>query len=52
MRLTGRGRKLLNRKRALVEKKRDATYASLAPEDRERAAAVLRALAAAIAETR
>jgi MarR family transcriptional regulator, organic hydroperoxide resistance regulator len=52
VRLTGRGRKLLNRKRALVEKKRDATYASLAPEDRERAPAVLRALAAAIAETR
>ena len=35
--LTARGRKLLNRKRALVAKKRDAVYASLAREDRERA---------------
>jgi DNA-binding MarR family transcriptional regulator len=50
VRLTARGRRLLNRKRALVEKKRDAAYASLSPEDRERAPTVLRALAAAIGE--
>ena len=46
--VTARGRRLLNRKRALVAKKREAVYGSLAPEDRERAPAVLRALAAGL----
>jgi MarR family transcriptional regulator, organic hydroperoxide resistance regulator len=46
--VTARGRKLLNRKRALVAKKREAVYESLAPEDRERAPTILRALAAGL----
>lgn len=46
--LTARGRRLLDRKRKLVEAKRRATLESIAPEDRETAARVLRALAAGI----
>ncbi len=48
--LTARGRKLLNRKRKLVDEKRRAVFESLAPEDRESAARLLRTLAAAIGE--
>lgn len=46
--LTARGRRLLDRKRQLVEAKRHATLQSLDPTDREAAVRVLRALAAAI----
>ena len=46
--LTARGRKLLERKRRLVERKREAVFESLEPDDRERAAELLRTLAAAI----
>jgi DNA-binding MarR family transcriptional regulator len=46
--LTGRGRRVLNRKRKLVEEKRRAVFESLEPEDREAAARLLGALAEAI----
>jgi DNA-binding MarR family transcriptional regulator len=46
--LTDRGRRLLNRKRKLVDTKRKAVFESLDPADREAAARLLRALAAAI----
>lgn len=48
--LTARGRKMLERKRKLVVAKREAVYQSLDAADREHAARVLRALAAAIEE--
>lgn len=48
--LTSRGRRLLNRKRALVAEKRRAVYESLDPDERERAPALLRKLATAIDE--
>jgi DNA-binding MarR family transcriptional regulator len=50
--LTARGRTVLERKRKLVEAKRQAVYESLEPGDREDAARLLRALAAAIEEPR
>ncbi|MQA72948.1 MAG: MarR family transcriptional regulator [Solirubrobacterales bacterium] len=50
--LTARGRRLLDHKRDLVAAKRRAVYESLEPGDRERAAGLLRALAAAIGERR
>ena len=46
--LTARGRRLLNRKRKLVEEKRRAVFESLDADDRESAARLLRALAATI----
>jgi DNA-binding MarR family transcriptional regulator len=46
--LTASGRKLLDRKRALVDAKRRALFESLDPGDREGAARLLRALAAAV----
>jgi DNA-binding MarR family transcriptional regulator len=46
--LTARGRRLLERKRKLVDAKRRAVYESLDADDRQRAAALLRTLAAAI----
>jgi DNA-binding MarR family transcriptional regulator len=46
--LTPRGRRLLDRKRELVAAKRRAVFESLDPSDREHAARLLRALAAAI----
>ena len=46
--LTPAGRRTLARKRKLVEAKRTAVFESLDPSDRERAPALLRALAAAI----
>ncbi|MGH2985873.1 MAG: MarR family winged helix-turn-helix transcriptional regulator [Solirubrobacterales bacterium] len=50
--LTAAGHRLLKRKRDLVARKRRAVYESLEPADRERAPALLRALAAAIEESR
>jgi DNA-binding MarR family transcriptional regulator len=46
--LTAAGRRLLNRKRKLVEAKRTEVFESLDTADRKRAAKLLRALAAAI----
>lgn len=48
--LTAKGRKLLKRKRELVQAKRAALYQSLPPADRERAADLLRRLADLIEE--
>ena len=50
--LTARGRRLLKRKSDFVAKKRNAVYESLAAADRERAPSLLRALAAALEESR
>jgi DNA-binding MarR family transcriptional regulator len=52
VRLTKRGRKLLDRKRKLVAAKRATVFKSLGDDEREHAAAVLRALAAAIEGSR
>jgi DNA-binding MarR family transcriptional regulator len=48
VRLTPRGRRVLNRKRKLVAEKRRALFEALDPKDRESAARLLRTLAATI----
>jgi len=50
VRLTKRGRELIARKRELVAKRRDYIWKRLDPEDRERAAELLRTMAAAMEE--